>query len=180
VDIEAELSAMIEGALRKDWPVVEASAKRVREAQPPAATAAAAPDLSAGFDAIENGEYARAATMLADVTAKAPRDWQAWAALGYACLRSAKPAEASRVLRRSLHIWPCGGLAWACLGELLAAEGQRETASAHLRLAVYFSSQRPRTLEKLRETEGSLLHPKFRALIRSEGRALDELPARNP
>ena len=62
----------------------------------------------------------------------------------------------------------------------LALQDNPAASAATLRLAVYFSTQRPRTLAHLRATARTLLPPAFQAVIRNQGSDLDHLPERQP
>ena len=182
-ELDAWLNAMIAGAAAQDWQQVETAAVAIRDPRRamawPAGEAASRPWLAGVERAIEEGDYRGAAALLVPATARTPEDWRAWSALGYAWLRLKDPIKAKEALRNGLRIWPYDAGAWAHLAELLAVEKRTAPAAAALRLAVYFSSRRARTLAFLR-AEGNLIQPEFKSVIRAEGVRLDQLPQRGP
>jgi Flp pilus assembly protein TadD len=178
-DVAKQLDAMVDGAATHRWGQVEAAARRIAES---AGTAGpSSPLLAAGRDAIEQGDYDGAAWQLRRATAQAPSDWKAWSARGYAELRRNDLRAANVALIRSLQLHPDDASAWAHRGVVLAVQGNAAASAAALQLAVYFSTQRARTLAHLRApAPPSLIAPEFKAVIQEAGNALDDLPPRRP
>ncbi|HLL10330.1 MAG TPA: tetratricopeptide repeat protein [Rubrivivax sp.] len=178
-ELEEQLDRMMNGAASGAWADVESVARRIAVAAeaPPSGPSA---QVQAGLQAIESADYESAAETLRRATEQAPDDWRAWSALGYAALRLEHVQEAKAALIRSLRLYPQDASAWAHLGEIFALQDQKRAAAKGLRLAVYFSTQRARTLAHLRESESSAIDPQFRAVINEEGGKLDRIPERVP
>jgi hypothetical protein len=81
---------------------------------------------------------------------------------------------------QSLRLNPADASAWAHLGEVHARRGDAERAQSALRLAVYFSKQRARTLAHLRQRQDNRIAPAFRSVIAKAGNELERLPQRRP
>ena len=176
---DEQLNEMVVGATSGRWNQVETAARRISESVGPAGSSS--PRLAAGREAIDEGDYDKAAEQLQRATAQRPTDWKAWSALGYAELRRNDLYAANVALTRSLQLNPQDASAWAHLGEILAVEGNPSASAAALELAVFFSTQRARTLAHLRApTPPSLIAPEFQTVIRDIGPALDDLPPRKP
>ncbi|MDM0029583.1 serine/threonine-protein kinase [Variovorax saccharolyticus] len=178
--IDSGLDSMIEGAAAENWQRVNESAISIRDAQAKMdarVVKVPSPSMADAQEAIERGDYATAATLLKEITAKAPRDWNAWSALGYASLRSRKLSDARQALSNALRLKPNNAGAWAHLGEVLSANTDTATASlASLRLSVYFSPDRESTLKLLRSTSDNRIRPEFQSIIRSQGSKLEQIP----
>jgi tetratricopeptide (TPR) repeat protein len=178
-EVDKQLDAMVDGAAARRWGQVEAAARRIAESV--GSADASSPLLTSGREAIEQGDYDGAAWLLRRATAQAPADWKAWSARGYAELRRNDLRAANVALSRSLQLHPEDASAWAHRGEILALQGNPAAAAAALQLAVYFSTQRARTLAHLRApAPPSLIAREFKAVIQDNGRALDDLPPRRP
>lgn len=178
--LEEHLDSMLNGAASGAWTEVESVTRQIS-----AATSAATPRgttslVAAGQRAIEGADYQTAASTLRRATEQTPDDWKAWSALGYAGLRLGQLREAKTALTRSLRLRPQDASAWAHLGEVFALQDQKPAAAKSLRLAVYFSTQRVRTLAHLRESESTLIGPQFQAVIGEQGSQLDRIPERVP
>ena len=170
---------MVKDAASGSWGQVETAARRI--AASAGSAQASAPLLASGHEAIEQADYDDAAALLRRATAMSPADGKAWSALGYAELRRNDLHAANLALRRSLQLLPQDGSSWAHLGEILAVQGNSAASAAALELAVYFSTQRSRTLAHLRApAPSSLITTEFQAVIQDMGSALDHLPARQP
>ncbi|MDP9912398.1 serine/threonine protein kinase [Variovorax boronicumulans] len=177
-EVDDQLNTMIEGAASGNWRQVDAAVQRIGESAVSPGSSSAL--LASGRDAIEQGDYERAATTLRRATAQAPTDWKAWSALGYATLRRNELDAAKSALNRSLHLHPQDASAWAHLGEILALQDNAGASAATLQLAVYFSTQRARTLAHLRAPAHSLIAPEFQAVIQDMGGALEQVPQAKP
>ena len=178
-EVDEQLNAMVKGAASGKWSQVQTAARRI--AASAGSAQSSAPLLASGHEAIARGDYDDAAALLRRATAQSPADGKAWSALGYAELRRNDLHAANLALRRSLQLRPQDGSSWAHLGEILAVQGNSAASAAALELAVYFSTQRSRTLAHLRApAPSSLIAPEFQAVIQDMGSALDHLPARQP
>ncbi|MBL0419364.1 tetratricopeptide repeat protein [Ramlibacter sp. AW1] len=179
--VDEDLNRMIQAAAGSDWPGVEAAARRVTVQLPSRPPPSPSPHLVAGERAVERAAYAEAAASLRRAIDQTPQDWAVWSAYGYALLRLGDLAGAREALGRGLRLRPHDASAWAHLAEVLALQGRRDAAAAALRLSVYYSSQRPRTLAHLRATGADTrIAPALQAVVRELGGALDHLPERSP
>ena len=178
-EVDEQLNTMVKDAASGSWGQVETAARRIAASSGSAQSSA--PLLASGHEAIAQADYDDAAALLRRATAQSPADGKAWSALGYAELRRSDLHAANHALRRSLQLRPQDGSSWAHLGEILAVQGNTAASAAALELAVYFSTQRSRTLTHLRApAPSSLIAPEFQAVIQDMGSALDNLPARQP
>jgi Flp pilus assembly protein TadD len=122
--------------------------------------------------------YREASSLLSRATASAPNDDAAWSTLGYALLRQRRLGEAQDALHASLRLHPDSSAAWTHLADVLAGQNRQKAAVAALKLGIYFSPRRTDVLTYLRGPALTSLSPALRAIVRTQGRSLDELPER--
>ncbi|MGM9489707.1 protein kinase domain-containing protein [Ideonella sp. YS5] len=174
------LEGMLLAAGRDRWTDVSATPAKIRRLADPEG----APNTSASVyvgqadKAIAQRAYERAERLLLQAVDKHPNDDQAWAALGYACLRLDKKKQARQHLWRALSLAADAGGTWATLGEALAASGETAQAGQAARLGVYFSANRGALIQHLKASPD--VDPQFRAVVNALGDALSNVPARSP
>lgn len=184
VDPRAVLNDMLDYVAVGDWSKVDAAVRAVvgtagngHRADAGAADARSSLLRSADDD-IARGAYDKAAALLQRAVVDHPRDAEVWAALGFAQIRMGRVLEAKASVTSALSLAPHNGSAWATMAEALGretADASRASGSA-LQLAVYFSKNRSGMLQYLKNSQ--FLLPKFRSIIRSNTKALDQVPER--
>jgi arylsulfatase A-like enzyme/Flp pilus assembly protein TadD len=93
-------------------------------------------DVHAAMEAAENGDAARAVSLLKGVVAKEPRMQLAQMELGSALSRQGRYADALAPLRKAIELDPNALIAHYEMGSALLQTGQAETAAEHFQVVV--------------------------------------------
>jgi Flp pilus assembly protein TadD len=180
VDARSVLNDMLDQAATADWAGVEASVRRIRQSQATTGTPGTkpTPQVALADAAIDRGDYPTAVRALQRLVAEFPRAADAWAALGFALMRSGRSADAKDAVRRSLSLEADNASAWATMAEALAAVPPGAGSRDAILLAVYFSKDRPGMFQYLRQVDH--FSPEFRRTILDQAKTLNQVPVRRP
>jgi hypothetical protein len=153
-----------------DWPAVDAMLATIASTSPPGDTRPGKPVIAAR-KLVEARDYPAAIDALTTAVAGRPEDAEALNLLAYSLVRQGRAADAQPYVTRSLYLAPRRGATWANAAEIFAEQENALAASAALKVALYLSQDRARSLAFLSHDDPALQGRKFRAVI---GQVLQE------
>jgi hypothetical protein len=158
----APLNDVLKLAAAGSWTRVDALLDTIASTSP-AGDSRPGKAVAAARKLVENRDYAAAIDTL---TTAQPEEAEGLNLLAYALVREGRAAEAQPYATRSLYLAPRRGASWANAAEIFAEQDNALGASAALKVALYLSRDRARSLAFLSHDDLALQGRKFRAVIR--------------
>ena len=165
--LDARLSGLMHAADSADWNRVREQSQEIKKnttvihgdrRQARAAN-------TEGLKALNSGDYADAISKLQAGVRADPGDVEVRNNLGYAQLKAGNHGDAIATLAQLLLMVPDRTSAWANLSETQGGIGDLIAARSSLRLAVYFSSNRERTVTFLNQAAESHTNEQYRGVV---------------
>ena len=175
------LILIMQASSKEDWGSVDNQTQAIKQAASPVrGNRKLSREANAeGLEAFRQSNFPAAIAAFERGIRADPNDVELMNNLGYAHLQAEHVKDAIRIFTHVLLLAPDRSSAWANLSDSLSRTDNQNAPRDALRLAVYFSSNRQRTLEFLGKTVETHSVERFRSVASNVLREVDGISPRN-
>jgi len=175
------LVLIMQASSKEDWGSVDNQTQAIKQAASPVrGNRKLSREANAeGLEAFRQSNFPAAIAAFERGVRADPNDVELMNNLGYAHLQAEHVKDSIRILTHVLLLAPDRSSAWANLSDSLSRTDNQNAPIDALRLAVYFSSNRQRTLEFLGKTLETHSVERFRSVVSTVLREVDRIAPRN-